>query len=318
MFQFTFPYSCIETERTLWVPWTIEHTKEWETTEQKNTAPSLCRRNDYFETNDALIMRDANWLKLCNYIHEMYGDTIFPDLGYAILRKTDQQLIGTIRLKLNNQTSMSFTYGLRPEVHNCKFGQEIIKAFLTFIDHYIGSSMIAFKDGINKTIFMAEWRKEGKKENPDFTHLISLFELGICEKIIGSVDIKNQASLAILMRNNMQPFNIECAKYTCDDNNNLFAFDILIRYPHDDCMIQPNIEQFIADLLSRDQHRIEQVHNTLKTLFNIPNHWTYMQLTLGQKAVFTPLCKTMILLSDINTIKRAITHAYYPPYCFVR
>jgi RimJ/RimL family protein N-acetyltransferase len=312
----------IETERTIWRPWTIEHTHQWEEIEQRDMAPSHFRRNEFFENINDLMLRDTNWLTLHDYIHILYGKkTFFPDLGFAIIRKTDQQLIGTIRIKLKNQPEiLSFAYALRPEVRNCKFGQEIIKAFTKFIDQLIEVPTLAFKNGINKNIFMAEWRTEGKKENPNFDHLISFFSpiSYSFQKIVGSVDAKNQASLSVLLRNGMQPVAIECVKYIFDDNNNLFGWDILLQYPPNHNISQPTVENFVADVLSRDQNRIDQVHNQLKELFNIPNDWTYLQLTRAEKAALKPLSKTSLVYSDSDMTKKIVSQIYYPPYCFIK
>ena len=93
----------IETERTVWYPWTVAHSQEWELIEQQDTTISHYRRNDYFESMEELLTRDRNWLTLVDRARVHLGtDIIFPDLGFAIIHKVSQKLIGIITLKISD------------------------------------------------------------------------------------------------------------------------------------------------------------------------------------------------------------------------
>jgi len=314
----------IETERTILLPWTLEHTCTWEKIEQEDTAPSEFRRNQHFESLDQLCLRDKNWLELRKKLLSLHNNTIiFPDLGFAILRKTDQELIGIICTKTNDSPGcMSFGYALRPEIRSCKFGQEVIKAFTAFIATSITSPTLAFKTNIDKAMFIEKWKDEGKKENPDFDQLISFFEEQPVplQKMIACVNVKNPASFAILMRNGMQPFEVECEKYIVDNSRNYFVFDVLLQYPSNQHDSREKIEALAADILSRDQNRINQAYDKLKELFNIADDSIYMQMSFAEKAVFKPLSKMVssTLLSEVDITKTIKWRTYYPPYCLIR
>ena len=65
----------IETERTLLIPWTIDHSREWEIIELQDNEPSYFCRNDYFESSDRPIY---NHHSLLPRIHrQSYGCSTF-------------------------------------------------------------------------------------------------------------------------------------------------------------------------------------------------------------------------------------------------
>ena len=312
----------IETERTEWILWTSEHTQAWEEIESRIPGHSYFRRNDYFETIDELVTRDNNWAKLCNHIYMHYGQHIlFPDLGYAIIRKSDQKLIGTIRIKMSNKVGyLSFGYALIPEVHNQKFGQEIIHTFIQLIDEYIGKPMIWFKQDIDRSIFMTAWKTEGKKDFPDLDFLFSFFSPHpeSLQGVIASVDAYNQPSLVTLLKNGMRPCVIECEKYIFDDHPNLFTFDFFLEYPSQNSDVATHLEPLLDDILSRDITRIMHAHNTLKTIFNIYDDWDYLQLSRAEKSLLNPVYKITLTTTQLDTIKKMGLKTYIPPYCFVK
>jgi RimJ/RimL family protein N-acetyltransferase len=316
-FQIFHSYN-IETERTTWIPWTTAHSSEWEIIEQNDITISHFRRNEFNENINALITRDTNWLHLCKHIADKYGtSTFFPNLGFAIIRTTDQLLIGTIRIKLGVQPgTLSFSYGLRPEVRHDKYGQEIMKAFTTYLDNMMGMPMLTLK--IDKNVFMAEWLTEGIKENPDFDYLTSFFQNKTysLEKIIGSVDISNTASLAILVRNAMQPFAVECNKYILTNNSPLFNYDFLLQYPTQTHSACHEVEILAADILSRDNLRIQSAYHYFSELFNIGYDWQYAFLSRAEKILLQLIEKKSSRYDCIAT-KNIITHTIYPPYCFI-
>ena len=320
----SFSFSPIETERTIWQPWTVEHSQQWEEIELRDESISHFRRNEYFETMDELTIRDKNWLLLSDYIHEhLDNNVIFPDLGFAIIRKADHELIGTIRIKLNNkQGYFSFGYGLRHDMHNQKVGQEIIKTLTTLSDTLIKLPITTFKDGISKDLFMRGWYVQGKKEKPDFAQLLSYFseQTQPFQGIIAAVSLNNQASLAVLIRNGMQPFEIECEKYYLNNNKNLYSFDFLLQDPSQQEYTQQTIKNLTTDILSRDQDCIDQAENKLKELFNIPSNWKYLQLCRAEKARLKTMVQSIsvTLYSDINNTKNLTSQTHYPPYCFIK
>lgn len=308
----------IETERTIWIPWTIEHSQEWEIIEQNDTSASYFRRNEYFESMDELIRRDSNWLKLCKYIQNQHKEEIFfPDLGFAIIRKTDQKLIGSLKVKLSNQSGIvSFGYGLRPEVRNEKLGQEIISTFISYIHTIIGKSILSLKN--DKSIFMAEWYNEGKKEEPNLEHLASFFssDTQSLKNVIGSVDTQNPASLAILIRNFWQPISLACDKYICEHNEQYVCYDFLLRYPSNSNESCEKVELLAYDMLSRNEARIQAAYQRIEQLFHIDNSWKYPALSRAEKAVLQPVEKKSSFY-DCSTIKSILERCYYPPYCFI-
>jgi len=320
----SFSFAPIETERTIWQPWTIEHSQQWEKIELRDESISHFRRNEYLETIDELIIRDKNWLLLSDYIHEhLDNNVIFPDLGFAIIQKIDHELIGTIRIKPNNkQGYFSFGYGLRHDMHNQKIGQEIIKALTILSDTLIKSPIITFKDGTSKDHFMKEWHIQGKKEKPDFAQLFSYFSQKTqpFQGIIGTVSMNNQASLAVLIRNGMQPFEIECEKYYLDNNMNLYSFDVLLQYPSQQDYAQQTFTKLVTNILSRNQNLIDKAENKLKELFTIPSDWKYLQLSRAEKAQIKTIVQSVsvMLYSEINQTKNITSQIYYPPYCFIK
>lgn len=314
--------SCyIETERTIWMPWTTEHTQQWEIIEQQDLAISHFRRNEFFEDINDLVKRDANWLQLRKHMIAAHNNTLFfPDLGFAILRKSDQLLIGIIRTKLSGKGGIfNFSYGLRPEVRNDKFGQEIIKAFTHYIDQLLTTSAVTFKQGIDKNTFVATWRTEGIKEQPDFDYLASFFDTQPqpLQKIIGSVDAQNPASLAVLLRNSMQPFALDCDKYICADGKHYFSYDFLLQYPATTPHPCDPVEQLTCDILSRDEARIQSAHHHFNQLFHVGSSWDYMLLSRSEKENLQLIQKNS-LRYDCTATKNIISKTYYPPYCFVR
>lgn len=309
----------IETERTIWTAWTIEHSKEWEIIEQNDTTASYFRRNEYFESMDELIRRDYNWLQLCKYMQDQYPEKIFfPNLGFAIIRKADQELIGTLRIKFSNQSgAVSFGYGLRPEARNEKFGQEIMIAFSKYIDQLITHHAITLKQ--DKNIFMAEWYEQGKKEQPNFEHLASFFnpQPQQLEKMIGAVDGKNPASLVILMRNSWQPFSLECDKYIHRPDNRYISYDFLLQYPSNENNSCEKVEELAYDIISRNTIRIEDAYHHIIQLFHIDSSWKEVMFSRAEKAILQPVERTSSFYDCSTVIKGIISRTYYPPYCFI-
>lgn len=316
-FQLSYSH-IIERERTIWIPWTLQHSYEWEIIEQNDTTISHFRRNEFNEDINTLIIRDNNWLLLCKHIADKYGSSVlFPNLGFAIMRKTDRMLIGTIRIKLNTQPgTLKFSYGLRPEVRHNKYGQEIMKAFTIYLDNIIGMPILTLK--VDKNSFTVEWLTEGIKKNPDFDYLASLFQEYTypLKIIIGSVDIHNAASLAILMRNSMQPFAVECNKYIFTSNSPLFNYDFLLRYPTQNSNACYEIENLATDIISRDNLRIQSAYHCFSELFNIGQDWHYAFLSRTEKAILQPIKKNSSRY-DCTGRKNITSLTLYPSYCFI-
>lgn len=321
-FQYSLHLFChIETDRTIWIPWTTEHTEVWELIEQQDQTISHFRRNDFFEDINDLIKRDANWLQLRKHIIAAHNNALFfPDLGFAILRKSDHMFIGIIRTKLSEKDGvLNFSYGLRPEVRNDKFGQEIIKAFTHYIDQLLTIPVVTFKQGIDKSIFMVTWRTEGIKEQPDFDYLADFFDEKAqpLQKIIGYVNAQNPASLAVLLHSSMQPFALDCDKYICADGKHYFSYDFLLQYPAATPHPCDPVEQLTCDMLSRNDARIQSAHHHFNQLFHVGSSWDYILLSRAEKTALDIIERNSSRY-DCTATKNIISRTYYPPHCFMR
>ena len=97
-------------------------------------------------------------------------------------------------------------------------------------------------------------------------------------------------------------------------------FDVLLQYPASNNDAHEKATTLTADILSKDKNRIDQTLNQLKQVFDIADDWTYMQMSLAEKAVFKPLAKMVssTLLSEVDRTKTMKWRTYYPPYCSIR
>lgn len=324
MVQTIFAISNIETERTIWQPWTPEHTREWETIEQLDTSIPYFYRNDFLETMDELIQRDTHWLTLCSQIESSIGAMLlFPPLGFAIINKINNQLIGTVRMKLcNTPGQLSFGFGLHPDMRNQHFGREILDKLIHLVSKSFTLPIAQFKQGITKQIFMDEWYYQGKQSIPDFDYLLSFFDTQSCpfKTLIGSVDIMNPASLSVLLRNNMEPFNITCDKYIIDKDLVSFSCNFLFRYPAQNHTANTYVKSLVADMLSKNSERI---HNALQFIyqhFAIPAHVQYLSRKQSEKAFFNSheRIALAITVTHPDITKTTIRQKYYPPHCFIK
>ena len=297
----------IETERTVLIPWTIEHTQEWEIIEQNDDAPSFYRRNTYFENMDDLLRRDTNWLRLHDHIHHLWNEKIiFPDLGFAIIRKIDDQLIGTIRMKAKDHLGvLSLSYVLRPDIRGNKFGQEIIKAITLCIDNLLETPMICFKDEKSKDEFLDAWFIQGLKENPDLPYLATFFSDAPqpLKKITASVNAHNPASIAILLHNGLQSFALGCDQYIFAHDEKTFSYDFVLQYPADATMKSEMIESLVYDFLSKDEARINNSDNFLKDLFHVPSDALYLKQSRAEKATLRPVFTITSYFDEMMTRK---------------
>lgn len=324
LFSKTFPFPPIETERTLWQPWTIEHTQEWETIEQLDISIAYFYRNDFLEAMDELIQRDSHWLTLCTKIESNIGTMmLFPPLGFAIIDKIHNKLIGIIRMKLcNTPGQLSFGFALRPDMRNQHLGREILSKLIQIVNTFFTLPIARFKQGITKQMFMNEWYYQGKQSTPDFDHLLSFFDTQPYpfETLIGSVDIMNPASLSVLLRNNMEPFSIVCHKYIIDESTVSFSCDFLLRYPAQHYTTNTNIKDLVADMLSRDSERIDNTLQFMYQNFEIPPHAHYLSLKQTEKALFNPQEKIVLAMTftHSDTTRTTTAQRYYPPYCFIK
>jgi len=315
----------LETDHTRWVPWTIEHTQSWEHYELLDKSPSQFRRNEYFEDMPTLIQRDTNWQIFSNLVHAHTETTpIFPSLGFAILEKENNELIGSLRFKLSSTKGyLSLSYGLKESVRHKKLGTEIAHLIFKLIDYYVGHPFISFKKNLCKGMFMQEWYEQGKLPNPNFNKLLDFFEKTPIKLhgLTASVDIINPASLVILYRQGMQPIEIECAKYYVHEGPNLFCFNITLAYPAITLGLnQEYINNLVLNILSRDQNRITLAENFLKNIFNVTPEWIYLSLNREEKANLRLVQSKLIsstFLSDI-TIQVKTIQRCEPPYCFIQ
>lgn len=297
----------IETERTILIPWTIEHTQKWEIIEQNDDAPSFYRRNTYFESIDELIKRDTNWLRLHDHIHHPWNEKIiFPDLGFAIIRKSDNELIGTIRMKTKDHLGvLSLSYILRPDIRGNKFGQEIIKAITLYINNLLETPMICFKDEKSKDTFFDAWFIQGLNENLDLHYLATFFSdiPQPLKKITASVNAHNPASIAILLHSGLQPFALGCNQYIFAHDEKTFSYDFVLQYPADVTMKSEMIESLMYDFLSKDEARINNSDNFLKDLFHVPSDALYLQQSRAEKATLRPIFKITSYFDEVMTRK---------------
>ncbi len=314
----------LETERTIWLPWTIEHTQQWEGFESNDHEVAHFYRNDFLEPINELIQRDSHWLTLCDKIQSSIGAMmLFPHLGFAIINKLNNKLIGTVRMKLcNTPGELSFGFGLRPGLRNQHFGREILQQLIHLINQSIDLPIAQFKPGITKQAFMEEWHLEGKKTEPDFDHLFSFFhtESHPFKTLIGSVDIMNPSSLSVLIRNKMQPYSIVCSKYIIDKNTKFFSCDFLLQYPAKMHNSKPSCENLIPDMLSRNPQRINNALQFIHECFTVPTNCEYLSVSRTKKVLFKPEEKIVSTLSFTNsdTVKRLVSQSYYPPHCFMK
>lgn len=305
----------LETDRTIFIPWTIEHTQEWEIIESNDTTPSHFRRNEFFEDKDLLILRDTNWLRFMEYMQSYCNKTIaIPPLGFAILDKKDKQLIGTIILKIHNDPQvLSFSYALIPQVRHQRLGQEIINAFIMFINTIMESHIFILKEDYTKAMFMSAWQKEGIQQEPDFNYLASFFntDSSCLKKIVAYVDILNPASLKTLINNHFQATEIIYTDYTFLDEHR-FTLDVFLEY-QPNCLMQSHLDPYISAILSRDQDRIDETFSYLKNYFQISDTYQYLKVPRLVKANLKPLSKIVKSTSDLrDDIKRNnFNQSYY-------
>lgn len=297
----------VETDRTLWMAWTIEHTQEWELIESQDATPSFFRRNEFFEDNDLLIVRDTNWLRFIEYMQSRCNKNIaIPPLGFAILDKKDKQLIGTILLKIHDDThSLGFGYALIPQARQQRLGQEIVSAFIMFIETIMESNILALKEGYTKAMFMAAWHQEGIKQESDFNYLASFFDTdsSCLRKIVAYVDILNPASLKTLINNHFQATEIVYTDYSFAREHR-FTLDIFLEYPPN-CLTKSPLDPYIDAILSRDQNRIDETFTCLKNYFQIPDTYNYLKASRLVKANLKPLSKVIKSTRDLcNRSKR--------------
>jgi len=299
----------IETERTLWVPWTPEHTQLWETYEQQDTSTSNFRRNEYFEDMQTLIQRDKNLDILYNLLSEHTRTSfIIPSLGFAILDKKTNELIGTTLFKLSSKKEyLSVSHSLKHSIRCKKFGSEVVAQIVSFINTYKESPIPTLKEKNTKEMFTTAWHEQGKQEKPNFDTLLNFFEKKTIylKGIFVYIDSINHPSLAIAHNNNIQVDEIECNIYHVHEGPNFFSFNIVLVYPsltnsHNEYNI------VVQNLLSKDNTRIQYTYNVLKKMFNIPSDWIYISLTRDEKK-YLNLIKTKyistLLLSDFKKSK---------------
>jgi hypothetical protein len=317
-------FDYVETTRTYWTPWTTQHSQQWEECELSDSTVSHFRRNEYFEDITTLTQRDSHWNTLCNLLNNHCGASfIFPHLGFAIFDKINNSLIGTIRFKPSSKAGyLSFGYGLRQDVRHQKLGAEIIEKIINLTHQSIGLPIATLKKEVSKNNFMAQWHKNGNKKEINFDNLLELFDkhpTSLCG-IIGSVDMRNQGSLSILIRNKMQPTEIQCSKYYLENGSHLFAVDFSCTYPISQEYTTPTLEALITNILSRDAIRIEDAENRLKEIFNIPDDWGYLALSRAEKAELRlkATIESTAFFSELNAIKKISSHYHLPPYCFVK
>ncbi len=192
--------SPIETPRTIWQPWTLAHTVQWESMEEADHERLYFRRNEYLENPEILELREKNWLRLHENLQENFSYVPpFPPPGYAILRKSDHHLIGSIMIKhATDPAYRQFGYGFIPEVRSQKYGQEIITRLLQLARESQGSPTLSFKDHGSRQNFFRQWYWQGKWHNPDWPHLLSYFspQPFSFQGFQAEVDVDNAASLA--------------------------------------------------------------------------------------------------------------------------
>lgn len=312
-----------ETERTFWVPWTLEYTALWEEYECSDLSPAHFRRNDYFEDIPTLLQRDTHWQTFCSLLAE-YTKTspIFPALGFAIIDKETRELLGIVRLKLSTRAKyLSLGYGLKPSARHQKLGSEIAAHVIKLINMHYQTPISTLKETVTKDMFMESWYEQGKQEKPDFNMLLNFFDENPAplEGLTAFVNIINQPSLNILYNHGMDAVEVECSKYYLKQEPHLFSFSVLLLYPTN----KPTnkvIDLLVHDLLSRDMIRIEQTESILKHNFHIPAHWNYLKLNREEKAQLKLVYAKVIeveSLDDISMLPKTI-HTYESPYCFVK
>jgi len=317
-------FDYIETARTYWTAWTIQHSQQWEQFELSDATVSHFRRNEYFEDTKSITLRDSNWISLCQYIESNNNNAfIFPPLGFAIFDKLNNNLIGTIRFKPSNKAGyLSFGYGLIEAVRHQKLGAEIIEKVIFIVNQSIGLPIATLKKEISKNNFMEQWHIHGNKENINLNSLRELFDKNTTslQGIIGSVDMRNQGSLSLLIRNKMQPTEIQCSKYYLENNTHLFAIDFSCIYPISKEYTTPTLETLIENILSRDLIRIKDAENRLKEIFNIPDNWDYLALSRAEKAELklTATIESTAFFSELNAIKKISSYYHLPPHCFIK
>jgi RimJ/RimL family protein N-acetyltransferase len=310
-----------ETARTYWIPWTTEHTRIWEIHEQHDTSVSHSRRNEFFEDMETLVQRDAHWITLYNQAYErLHATPIIPALGFAICDKSSGELIGTVRLfTTHRQGYLTLSYGLTPSARNHRFGSEIIQELMVLIKESHGTPIIRFTTLDAAHSFWDAWYPQGKQATPDFDHLISFFSLQTAplRGITASVDTHNPASLAILLKNNMQPVEIECTQYYFSADASLrFGLDIKLMCPVSDITVHHSLQQLAHDIVSKNNDAIEAAYATLKRLFGIEDEWIYLLLTRTEKAalrLYQYTVTTARFSERISTTKRSY-HGYRCPF----
>jgi hypothetical protein len=320
---FIYPF-ILETERTIWIPWTPDHTQLWENYELLDNSKSQFRRNEYFEDMQTLIQRDIHWETLCNLLTEHTGTTVlFPPLGFAILDKQNNELLGTIRFNLSSKNGyFSLGYGLKTSARYQKLGSEIGQYIIQLINLYYQYPIPTLKKGISKSTFMAEWYKQAKQQDVDFAKLLDYFDKNptTLQGLTACVDITNQSSLNILYRNGMKPIEIECTKYYVEKEPHFYCFAFLLLYPCNDFPEKNYFESVAQDILSRNSNRIQYVETLLKNIFHISHNWCYLSLNRKEKSQLKLVQAKIIsteFLSDITSRLQEI-QKYEPPYCFIQ
>jgi len=212
----------LETARTTWVPWTADHSLEWEHKEKNDPNLGLFRRNQFFESPETLIIRDNNWKTLYTRLRNQTNTPrIFPDLGFAILDKTNNNLIGIVRFKTSERPGyLKLSYGFVPEIRNKKFGNEIMQKTIELVEKHINTPIVQWKKTSTKHTFHETWFCEGKKTSPHFNDLVELFDdtPTPLKGITASVDIINYPSIALLAKYGMQAIELECTKHYLENN----------------------------------------------------------------------------------------------------
>ncbi len=314
----------LETDRTLWIPWTLEHTQQWEYIEQDDSTMSQFRRNEFFENIQTLIQRDSNWEIFCTLLQKKTDSAIiFPCLGFAILDKISNELIGAIRFNFSSTKGyVTLSYGLKESVRHQKLGHEVAALAIKLIHESIGLPFASFKTGIAKSVFMAEWQEQGKLAKPNFNALLQLFDENTIslKGLTAFVDLINQPSLAILLKHGMQAAEVECSKYYLHEEPNLYCFNILLIYPATTTYNQEYIDDLMSDILSRDNTLIQNTHDLLKTTFSIPQDWVYLNLNRDEKALLKLVQSKIITTTFLSSVKVKIktTQVCEFPYCFVQ
>lgn len=313
----------LETERTYWVPWTPEHTAQWELLEQEDTSISFSRRNEFFEDVHTLVQRDTHWNTFCNNLYKNNKMNIpFNGFEFAIIDKQNNDLLGFLKLNfIKKQHYLTLSYGIKQPARDKKLGHEIVALAIQLINQNSETGVISLKKDISKEMFWAKWYEQGKKETPDFDALLYFFEKTpvAIKGLLAAVDIINQPSLNLLVRYGMQPIEIVCSHYYLQERTNLFDFDIILAYPATPENNNERINQLTQNILSRDTQRIDNAYSFLKNTFNIPEDWQYYALNRQEKQQLQLMQSTHITtqFSDVKNRIKSL-EVYAPPYCFVQ